>query len=296
MIDRVLFMGVDGGGTKCRVRLRDRSGTIVAEAVGGLANLYQDLDTAIDTIRATLAETLRQAGLAETDRQSIHVGLGLAGAVTEETTSAVRQALQDFSSASVDVDGYAAFLGAHDGADGGIVIAGTGSAGLAVVQGERHWIGGFGFPLGDQGSGAIMGRGALRRAALALDNLIPSSPLLEEILGEFHRDRDGFADWARHALPRDYARYAPRVFAAAAQGDSYGIELVADAARAVARLAKELLARGAPSVALVGGLAKPLTPFMPENLKAHLIAPKRDALDGAIMMARRTAGLAGWSA
>ncbi len=289
-------MGVDGGGTKCRVRLRDRSGAIVAEAVGGLANLYQDLDTAIGTIRATMAETLGQAGLTDKDRRSIHVGLGLAGAVTEETTSAVRKALQDFNSASVDVDGYAAFLGAHDGQDGGIVIAGTGSAGLAVVKGERHWIGGFGFPLGDQGSGAIMGRSTLRRAALALDNLIPSSPLLEEILAEFHRDRDGFADWARHALPRDYARYAPRIFAAAAAGDRYGAELVADAARAVARLAKELLARGAPSVALVGGLAKPLTPFMPEELKAHLIAPKRDALDGAIMMARRTAGLAGWSA
>lgn len=295
MTERVLFMGVDGGGTKCRVRLRDRAGAPVAEAVGGLANLYQDLDTAIGTIRATMAETLRLAGLADKDRRSIHVGLGLAGAVTAETTSAVRLALQDFNSASVDVDGYAAFLGAHDGADGGIVIAGTGSAGLAVVKGERHWIGGFGFPLGDQGSGAIMGRGALRRAALSLDNLIPASPLLEEILAEFHRDRDGFADWARHALPRDYARYAPRIFTAAASGDRYGIELVEEAARAVARLAKELLARGAPSVALVGGLAKPLTPFMPEDLKAHLIAPKRDALDGAIMMARRTAGLSGWS-
>ncbi|MBK1868744.1 BadF/BadG/BcrA/BcrD ATPase family protein [Aestuariivirga sp. YIM B02566] len=295
MIDRVLFMGVDGGGTKCRVRLRDRSGASVAEAVGGLANLYQDLEAAIATIRATMAETLRQAGLTETDRRSIHVGLGLAGAVTEETTSAVRQALQDFGSASVDVDGYAAFLGAHDGGDGGIVIAGTGSAGLAVVKGERHWIGGFGFWLGDQGSGAILGRGALRRAALALDNLIPSSPLLEEILAEFHRDRDGFADWARHALPRDYARYAPRIFAAATSGDRYGAELVEEAARAVARLARELLARGAPSVALVGGLAKPLTPFMPEELTAHLIAPKRDALDGAIMMARRAAGLTGWN-
>lgn len=296
MTDTVLFMGVDGGGTKCRVRLRDQYGAPVAEAVGGLANLYQDLEAAIATISTTMAQVVQQAGLSEADRRSIHVGLGLAGAVTEATTSAVRSALQDFKSVSVDVDAYAACLGAHDGADGGIVIAGTGSAALALVKGQRHWIGGFGFPLGDQGSGAILGRGALRRAALSLDNLIPSSPLLEEILAEFQRDRDAFADWARHALPRDYARYAPRIFAAAAQGDCYGIELVQDAARAVARLAKELLARGAPSIALVGGLAKPLALYMPEDLKAHLIAPKRDALDGAIMMARRAAGLQGWSA
>ncbi|QIG47649.1 N-acetylglucosamine kinase [Nordella sp. HKS 07] len=296
MTDRILFMGVDGGGTKCRVRLRDRQGERLGEAVGGLANLYQDLEAAIATIHATMAETMGQAGLTEADRRFIHVGLGLAGAVTDETTGAVSRALRDFASVNVDVDAYAACLGAHDGADGGIVIAGTGSAGLALVDGRRHWIGGFGFPLGDQGSGAILGRSALRRAALSLDNLIPSSPLLEEILTEFQRDRDGFADWARHALPRDYARYAPRIFAAAAQGDPYGIELVQDAARAVSRLARELLARGAPSVALVGGLARPLAPYMPEDLKVHLIEPKRDALDGAIMMARRAVGLAGWSA
>lgn len=295
MSERILFMGVDGGGTKCRVRLRDRHGASLAEAVGGLANLYQDLAAALATIRATMAETMRLAGLGDMDQKAIHVGLGLAGAVTEETTGAVRRALRDFNSVSVDVDAYAACLGAHDGDDGGIVIAGTGSAGLALVKSERHWIGGFGFPLGDQGSGAIMGRGALRRAALSLDNLIPSSPLLEQILAEFHRDRDGFADWARHALPRDYARFAPRIFDAAAAGDRYGLELVEAAAHAVARLAKELIARGAPSVALVGGLARPLTPFMPDDLKPRLIAPKRDALDGAIMMARRAAGLTGWT-
>ncbi len=174
MTETVLFMGVDGGGTKCRVRLRDRHGATRGEAVGGLANLYQDLEAAIATIEATMAEAMRQAALAQADRHHIHVGLGLAGAVTAETTGAVRRALRDFGSVSVDVDAYAACLGAHDGADGGIVIAGTGSAGLALVNGRRHWIGGFGFPLGDQGSGAILGRGALRRAALSLDNPIPS--------------------------------------------------------------------------------------------------------------------------
>ncbi len=289
-------MGVDGGGTKCRIRLRDHKGDLLSEATGGLANLYQDLDAALATILATIAEALGKAGLTDKDRSRIHVGLGLAGAVTAETTAAVSRVLKPFASVSVDVDAYAACLGAHDGADGGIVIAGTGSAGLALVSGRRHWIGGFGFPLGDQGSGAILGRGALRRAALSLDNLIPPSPLLEELLARFDHDRDAFAEWARHALPRDYAQFAPRIFAAAAQGDTYGLELVREAARAIARLAHELLARGAPHVALVGGLAKPLSLYMPDDLRPHLIEAKRDPLDGAIMMARRAAGLDGWSA
>src|SRR5689334_22014416 len=177
-----LFIGVDGGGTKCRIRIRGVDSALLTEAQGGLANLYSDQEAAIATILATIAEAMAKAKLGQEDRRRMHVGLGLAGAVTEETTTAVRRALESFASVSVDVDAYAACLGAHDGADGGIVIAGTGSAGLALVGGERHWIGGFGFPLGDQGSGAILGRGALRRAVLSLDNLIPSSPLLVEIL------------------------------------------------------------------------------------------------------------------
>jgi glucosamine kinase len=293
MASQELFMGVDGGGTKCRIRIRAADSTLLTEAQGGLANLYSDQEAAIATILATVADAMGKARLGPEDRPRMHVGLGLAGAVTEETTTAVRQALAPF--ASVSVDAYAACLGAHDGADGGIVIAGTGSAGLALVGGQRHWIGGFGFPLGDQGSGAILGRGALRRAVLSLDNLIPSSPLLVEILDEFKHDRDALADWARHAMPRDYAQLAPRIFAAAARGDRYGLELVQDAARAVARLAHELLARGAPRIALVGGVTKPLSPYLPEELKPGLTEPKRDPLDGAIMMARRTAGRAGWS-
>jgi glucosamine kinase len=295
MAGQQLFVGVDGGGTKCRIRIRGADGALLTEAQGGLANLYSDKETAIATILATIAEAMGKANLEEQDRPQMHVGLGLAGAVTEETTAAVRRALESFASVSVDVDAYAACLGAHDGADGGIVIAGTGSAGLALVGGQRHWIGGFGFPLGDQGSGAIIGRGALRRAALSMDDLIPSSPLLTEILDEFKRDRDAFADWARHALPRDYAQFAPRIFAAAALGDRYGLELVQDAARAIARLAHELLARGTPRIALVGGLARPLAPYLPQELRPILAKPKRDPLDGAIMMARLAAGRQGWS-
>lgn len=295
MVPQELFVGVDGGGTKCRIRIRAADSALLTEAQGGLANLYSDQETAIATILATIAEAMAKAELGPEDRPRLYVGLGLAGAVTAETTTAVRRALAPFASVSVDVDAYAACLGAHDGADGGIVIAGTGSAGLALIDGQRHWIGGFGFQLGDQGSGAILGRGALRRAVLSLDNLIPSSPLLVEILDEFKRDRDALADWARHAMPRDYAQLAPRIFAAAARGDRHGLELVQDAARAVARLAYELLARGAPRIALVGGLTKPLSPYLPEELKPSLTEPQRDPLDGAIMMARRSAGRAGWS-
>ncbi|MGE4249383.1 MAG: BadF/BadG/BcrA/BcrD ATPase family protein [Parvibaculaceae bacterium] len=294
MTDR-LFLGIDGGGTKCRARIRAEDGALRSEAIGGFANIYSDFDAALSTILATAREALRKAGLIGAGLERLHVGLGLAGVVTEEAAERVRRAGLPFAAFSVDVDAYVACLGAHDGRDGGIVIAGTGSAALALVGGKRHWLGGWGFPLGDDGSGAILGRAALRRAALAFDGMIESSFLLDELLAEFGHDRQGFGDWALTALPRDYARFSPRIFAAAAAGDRHGLELVREAAAGVAMMVEALIAKGAPSIALIGGLARPVTPYLPNGLRPHLIEPHRDPLDGAIMMARRAAGLEDWS-
>ena len=71
------------------------------------------------------------------------------------------------ASVTADNDAYAACVGAFSGGVGGIVIAGTGSIGLAVVGGERHMVGGWGFQLGDHGSGAWVGHHAVRRFQLA---------------------------------------------------------------------------------------------------------------------------------
>ena len=295
MIEK-LFLGIDGGGTKCRARIRGEDGALKSEAIGGFANIYSDFDAALRTILTTARDALRKAGLFDTGLERLHVGLGLAGVVTEEAAERVRRAGLPFAAITVDVDAYIACLGAHDGRDGGIVIAGTGSAALALVGGKRQWLGGWGFPLGDDGSGAILGRAALRRAVLAFDGMIESSPLLDDLLAEFGRDRQGLSDWALTAMPRDYARFSPRIFAAAAAGDRQGLELVAQAASGVTMMIAALIARGAPSIALIGGLARPVSPYLPTDLRPHLTEARRDPLDGAIMMARRAAGLEEWSA
>ncbi|WP_373505300.1 BadF/BadG/BcrA/BcrD ATPase family protein [Aestuariivirga sp.] len=285
---QVHFLGVDGGGSKCRARIRSSGGQVLGEAVGGASNIYQDFDGAIATIVATAAEAARQAGL---DMRALHAGMGLAGIVTSVGAEKIEAARLPFASVTADNDAYAACMGAFAGADGGIVIAGTGSIGFALVGGERYMVGGWGFQLGDHGSGAWVGHHAVRRAALAIDGLLQPTRLIDNILARTGRTRFDLSRWSEQAAPKDYAEFAPIVFECASQGDVQGMMIVIEGAAAISNLGRALLARGARSVCLLGGLSKVYPPYLDADVKRALAEPRYDAMDGAIMMARRAMGL-----
>jgi glucosamine kinase len=286
---QLLFLGIDGGGSRCRARIRQADGAMVGEAVGGPSNIYQDFRGALETIVATASEAAGMAGVKTTD---LHAGLGLAGIITSVGKEKVEDARLPFASVSVDNDAYAACVGAFGGGDGGIVIAGTGSIGLALVGGERHMVGGWGFQLGDHGSGAWVGHHAVRRAALALDGLLQPTQLIEEILARTGQNRLDLSRWSEQARPKDYAQFAPIVFASAAKGDVQGMMIVIEGAAAISTLGRALLARGAKTICLLGGLAKVYPPYLDADVRRAMAEPQTDAVDGAIMMARRSQALA----
>jgi glucosamine kinase len=285
----LLFLGIDGGGSRCRARIRHAGGKVLGEAVGGPSNIYQDFRGAIDTIIATAGEAAARAGVNPAD---LHAGLGLAGIVTSVGKDKIEAACLPFASVTADNDAYAACIGAFGGRDGGIVIAGTGSIGLAVVDGERHMVGGWGFQLGDHGSGAWVGHHAVRRAALALDGLLQPTGLIETILSRTGKTRLELSRWSEEARPKDYAQFAPDVFACAAQGDVQAMMIVIEGSAAISNLGRALLARGARHICLLGGLARAYPPYLDADVRRAMAEPQADAIDGAIMMARRTLGLA----
>ena len=283
------FLGIDGGGSRCRARIRGVDGALLAEAMGGPSNIYQDFAGAL----ATIVDTAREAaGRASLKTEQIHAGLGIAGIVTSVGAEKIEQASLPFASVTADNDAYAACVGAFSGGVGGIVIAGTGSIGLAVVGGERHMVGGWGFQLGDHGSGAWVGHHAVRRAALALDGLLQPTELVEEVLARAGRDRFELSRWSETARPKDYAQFAPIVFACAAKGDVQGMMIVIEGAAAISNLGRALLARGARAICLLGGLSGVYPPYLDADVRRAMAEPQADAVDGAIMMARRAQGLA----
>lgn len=281
-----LFIGIDGGGTNCRARIRDASGNLIGTGAGGPANLL--LGPAV-VMRSILTATRAAAAgkLAEADLRRAHAGFALAGTELVAACEQLRAEPHPFASVAIESDAYGALLGAHGGRDGAVLILGTGSAGLALVGGKRFRVSGYGFMISDEASGFWLGSEAIRRALWAYDGRTAMTPLAEAVLSSFDNSSDAIVAFAKQAAPHDFAKWAPVVLDLAAKRDALALAIVTEAAADAARLILRLLEVGAPSISLTGGLAGPLSVWLSPEIRARLSPPKGDALDGAILIAER---------
>lgn len=278
-----LFLGVDGGGSGCRVRLAAPDGTVLAEGTGGPANIALDPDGACRNI---LTATMQALDIAGQDRATapgrISAALGLAGTVAAGAEGWLAARLP-FAHATIVSDAYTSTLGALGGQDGIVAAMGTGSVFAEWRGGGYRQIGGWGFLLGDEGSGAVLGRRLVELALRAHDGLAPMTPLLADVLAR-HDGAHGTVAWAIAARPADFATHAPALFtsadpAAAAVLDRAGAEVAASLDR--------LQSAGALPVVWTGGLG-PLWAARLGHRWAQA-APKGSALDGALWLAMRAA-------
>jgi glucosamine kinase len=280
------FIGVDGGATHCLARIRDMDGNLLGEGVGGPANIHSDFPLAKESIRGAAKSALATAGLNERSLRQAHAGLGLAGAGLKTAADRLLSELTSFASVEVETDAYVAWLGAHRGDDGGIAILGTGSCGLAIVNGRRITVAGWGPEVSDEAGGQRMGREALRRTLWTYDGRAEKSGLTDALLTRFNWDPARIVSFAASACSADYARFAPLIFKYASAQDPLAIAIVSEAAEAAVNIIDRLLAAGASTVSLIGGLAEPLSSWLPPRLSDFITPPQTDPVDGAILMAR----------
>jgi glucosamine kinase len=111
--------------------------------------------------------------------------------------------------------------------------------------------------------------------------------LLTSILAKFHHDLAAITAWARHAEAGDYAQYAPQVIAAGHAGDSEATAILKAAGASLGDMLLALKGFGAPRLSLIGGLAEPIKPWLPDNCRDLVSPALGDPIDGAILMARR---------
>lgn len=280
--------GVDAGGTGCRARVFDASGALRGAGEGGPANLL--LGDGAAPFAAILGAVARAATAAGVAVGGLRVGVGAAGA-TEQARARFFARRPPFAETRLITDTHAAALGAHGGADGGVAILGTGAAACVIVGGAVREIGGWGLAADDLGSGADIGRRAVRAVLRALDGDAPLTALSAPALASHGGDPWRLAAWSLTAQPADWAALAPLAFEAAASGDAVAEGILAEAAVELARLVALTRLFGAARTAVLGSVALRLRARL--ALAEGLVAGQGDAVDGAALAVRR--GL-GWTA
>lgn len=277
-----LILGIDGGGTGCRAALADADGQILARADGGPANIASDPDAALGNILAVAKNALVQAvgsSAATAELPRLRVVMGLAGANVTASVARLRAGLP-FTALRVESDAMIAVIGALRDGDGIVAAVGTGSVFARQLGGRITTIGGHGLVLGDEGSGAWLGRALLAASLRAVDGLFPMTPLLQSILDELG-GTEGVIAFGLTARPVDFANFARRIVGS---DDPAAKSLMAQADADISASIAVLQPEPAVPVVFLGGLGLSNAPRFANrwNIRPAL----GNGLDGALWLAR----------
>lgn len=293
--------GVDGGGTGTRVRLQSADGRLLGEGHAGPSGLSQGVAQAWRHVREALDAAFAAAGLPLAVPPQVALGLGLAGAGVPAQRAAFLQDEPGFAALALVNDGITQLLGAHAGGAGLVVAGGTGSVAAARDAAGRHWqCGGWGFPVGDEGSGAWLGLRAMAHAQQVLDGRASAGALARAVFAEAGEAAPALLAWCAQAGQQRWATLAPKVFDAADAGDAAAAALLQQAADDLAALVAGLQAQmaragvaqaGALPIVMRGSIGERLVARWPEALRARCVAAAGDSADGALRLVR--AALAG---
>lgn len=279
------FLGIDAGGSHCRARLTDAAGRVLGTGHTGPASTRMGAGPLVAALEEAIGQALGAAGLDRAARADISAGMGIAGLSRPGSAAALEDVGFGFARVALATDAHIANLGAHGGADGATLILGTGSIAQLRVGGADFAIGGYGFPISDEGSGAALGLSAMRHALRALDGRTTRTPLALAIAARFGHAVPQAVAWMDRATPADYAALAPIVIQHAEADDRIARSIVEDAATHVERFIETIFERGAPACALLGGLAPHLRPWLRARTVARLSEAQGDAMDGALRLA-----------
>lgn len=278
------LIGVDGGGTGTRVRLAKRQGAELAQGQGGPSALAHGIDAAWAAVQAAVGMAFDAAGLPMPPLGSIAIGLGLAGVHNKQWAAQFVAANPGYPALVLETDAFTTLMGAHQGKPGAIIALGTGSVGEVLqADGVRREVGGWGFPAGDEASGAWIGLRAINHIEQVMDGRRPSSPFARALIDHCGGDRNAVQVWLGQANQTRYAQLAPLVLAHSAT-DSVARSILIDAGTQVASMAGALDPTLSLPLALCGGLGEPLRPFLPPALRTRCSIPQGDAASGALRM------------
>lgn len=274
---------VDGGGSRCRLAAMSSDGSILANiTIEQHASLSAGVEDAWAHIQCGLENLREQLGLA-THWWPARLVMGLAGSLRIKRRQAFLALIPDQVSTVLVTDGLAQLEGALAGSPGACLAVGTGS----VLHWKDHdglagMAGGWGFPAGDQGSGAWLGMRALQHYIAYLDGIEKHSLLIEALRETVGDEVSQVQAWTTQAQASVMARLAPLVFTSARAGDAAASELLEQAVQCCLQLI-ECVPENLP-VCVVGGVGEQLQGKLGLTLGSRLRVSRGDALQGLFLL------------
>ncbi|HXT71785.1 MAG TPA: BadF/BadG/BcrA/BcrD ATPase family protein [Vicinamibacterales bacterium] len=292
-------LGIDAGGTRTMCVLADDAGQVLAEARGPGANLQSVGELEVEKV---LHDLIAQA--MGTSPAPAAICLGMAGVDRPQDAEVIRGILRRIGQRARVVvvnDALIALEAGVPGRPGTVVIAGTGSIAYGrSADGRGARAGGWGYVLGDEGSGYWLGRLALRAVLRAADGRGEQTDLTARVLAHYgvEKPRDLVREiYEGGTRPSAIACLAREVGAAADAGDGIAGHLVTVAAQELAKAVHSVASRlsiEAEPVVLSGGtllglgqlrrqVTRELSRLLPES---RVVPLETDPAHGAVHLAR----------
>lgn len=297
-----LFMGIDGGGSKLRVAIVDANLNQLSTLTAGAVNpSIVGRAAAQKCIQDGILQAVRLADIRRGDIAA--VGIGIAGASNLHSEDWLRDTVKHAlprAHIAPSSDLEIALIGALGQRHGLLVLAGTGSAVFGVTSdGKRHQVGGWGYLLGDQGSGFWIGSQLLKHVTETHDRAgergmtALGRACLNELALADPRDLVAWVYRSMESPPVRIASLAPFVLRCADAGDELAREILRCAARHLAAqidtMRRRLDDARAP-IAFAGGLLDSDN-WLSSELAKRLALPARPAakyppVNGAALLAK----------
>lgn len=281
------LVGVDGGGTATRALVARRDGRVLGQGHAGPSALGQGIDKAWVQIQLAIAAAFESATLATPSWERCALGAGLSGVSNRPWRDEFVARNVGFAMLIAETDSFTMLLGAHGGRPGAIVAAGTGSIGEVLrPDGSRLCVGGWGFPVSDEGSGAWLGLRAVRLAQCAMDGRINAGPLVRHVWATCGDTRDSLQAWCDHAGQFAYAQLAPAVFSNEA-ADPAAAQLLGKAVSSLDAIALALDPQGGLPLAVCGSIGRRLADRLSPAVRSRLVDAADGPAAGALTLIRR---------
>lgn len=262
MGNRVMVLGIDGGGSETIGWSVDRLGSVVAKAKTASADISALGEMGLrDRLMEMRSRLLGEMKTTDNLVRAVALGLPLYGeglALTQRLEDAAKQVFPEPLVILNDV--RMGLEAAFSGGSGIVIGAGTGSMAWAKTSdGRERRCGGWSHVFSDEGSAYFIGVEALRSASQMMDGRLPRTPLMEALLNSMGVHDFGEAgEWSFENRRKRIASLAVVVDAVAMDGDEVAYRILSEAGNELARLAislkVQLFPEEVPPVARYGGV------------------------------------------